>query len=95
MAVHLIVTFRALPQQRDAFIAMLEGVKEGLPKVPGCLGVTAYAHHEDRQSFTLVEHWASSEEHGAHLARLQASGDWERLAALLASPPTSAYCTML
>lgn len=95
MAVNLIINFRVLAEHREAFVALLEGVRQGLPKVPGCLGVTAYANQSDRQAFTLVERWASTDDHAVHLARLQASGDWGRLGVLLEAPPSSGYYAIL
>ena len=83
----LLVTFQALPEQRAAFTALMREVQANLPQAPGCLGVQVHTVRDHPEQFVLLEHWTSAEHHAAHIAQLNASGEWQALAQHLAQPP--------
>ena len=83
----LLVAFQALPERREAFTALMREVQANLPQAPGCLGVQVHTVRDHPDQFVLLEHWTSAEHHAAHIAQLNASGEWQALAQHLAQPP--------
>ena len=88
-----LITFRAKEDQLEAFEVLLKSVKEELPAVEGCNGVSVFRHSEDGTAFTLVEDWSCKACHEAHVDGLVASGAWEQIEALLLEAPNGRYLT--
>jgi len=87
-----LITFAVKPDRIPDFAAMLATVKTDLPNVDGCQSVRIFQHDTDAQDcFTLLETWDDKSLHQAHVARLQESGDWDTIEAMLATPPNGHY----
>ena len=91
MEIKLIITFHARPEKRLAFGALLEQVKQTLPRVKGCKGVRVFNSAADPCVFTLLETWESEEQHRAHIEQVRSSGTWANIATHLAAEPVSGY----
>jgi quinol monooxygenase YgiN len=91
MAVTMIITFTARPENLAAFSDIIHSVKATLPSVPGCTGVRVHQGTDDPSVFTLVETWISEERHREHIAGLVRDGVWDQVASLLARDPESRY----
>jgi quinol monooxygenase YgiN len=91
MSITVIITFIAKPEKLAPFEAILRSVKTNLPGVPGCNGLQIFSKADEPCAFTLVELWSSVEVHKSYIARVVASGDWERMASHLACDPMSSY----
>ena len=87
----VIVSFVTKPDWLGSFWKILQGVKEDLPNVPGCQSVQIYNDVANPCAFTLVETWASAEEHKAHLNRLLLSGSWAQIVSHLAKEPVTGF----
>lgn len=86
----VIITFQAHREHAQEFGALMRQTRQDLPGVPGCRSVRLFAA-TDGHTFTLLEEWESEQAHRAHLKRVVASGDWDRIAAQLACDPMSRY----
>jgi quinol monooxygenase YgiN len=91
MGVNLIVSFKVKPEKLAAFKEVMQGVKTGLPTVPGCRGVKVLNGIDDPLTFTLVETWDSKEVHAKHIQGVVESGQWQQIVAHLAAEPSSTY----
>ncbi|MDP3738980.1 MAG: antibiotic biosynthesis monooxygenase family protein [Hyphomonadaceae bacterium] len=91
MAVTVIVTFTAKPENLVAFTDIMHSVKATLPSVPGCKAVRVHQGTDDPCVFTLVETWVSEDRHREHIAGLQSDGSWSQVAVHLACEPESRY----
>ncbi len=80
MQVHLIITFTAKPDSRDAFAALLASVPGEVLKVHGCKGALVLQSASDLCLFTLLETWESEERHRVHLEHVVSSGPWDHIA---------------
>lgn len=88
---YLFISFEARPEAACDFATLLGQVQAQLPSVPGCRGVRVFAHAEHAQRFSVLEEWDCAASHQAHIGRVIASGEWERIRAHLSADPTSAY----
>jgi quinol monooxygenase YgiN len=88
---YLFISFEARPEAARDFAALLGHVREHLPSIPGCRGVRVFSHAEHAQRFCVLEEWDSAASHQAHISRVVASGEWERIRAYLSVDPTSFY----
>jgi quinol monooxygenase YgiN len=91
MSVHVIVTFCVAADKHEAFGDLMRDVAANLPRVPGCEGLRIFHGTVEKQRFTLVETWATQEQHQAYIEGLVWSGDWARLRTHLAEEPTLRY----
>jgi quinol monooxygenase YgiN len=91
MPVNFIIHFKAQAAKQAAFQAVIETVKTGLPKVPGCLAVSVMQSVEDPCRFTLVETWEDRSRHQAHIETLTADGTWTSIESHLEDQPVSDY----
>ena len=89
MGTHVIITFKSKPEKLAEFVKILDQVKHDLPKVAGCNAVRIF--NDLSEPCTLVEFWASEQEHQKHIEGVVASGGWSHIAAHLAGDPTSSY----
>jgi len=95
-ATQFLITFVLKPDRISDFQTMLATVKTDLPNVDGCQSVRIFQHDADAQNtFTLLETWDTKLLHQAHVARLQESGDWDAIDAMLATPPNGHYMQAL
>lgn len=95
MTIQVLVSFCVRRDKLAAFQQLMRQVNDALPKVAGCEAVRVMHDVSDPTRYTLLESWRSRAEHEAHLAALDASGDWARLREHLDADPTSAYLTQL
>ena len=88
---YLFISFEARPEATRDFAALLDQVRQELPRIPGCRAVRVFAHAEHAQRFSVFEEWDSAASHQAHISHVVASGEWERIRAYLSADPTSFY----
>lgn len=89
--VSVIVQFTVLPASLAVFQNIMETVKAGLPRIPGCQAVTVMQDLENPCRFSLVEVWESQASHAAHVEGLIADGTWAGIASHLEAQPNSGY----
>ena len=67
----LLVTYTALPGQRDAFLQELteSGLPERVRRENGCLKYDYYRSVDDENQILLVERWNSAAAQTVHLAK--------------------------
>lgn len=67
----LLVTYTALPGQRDAFLQELNksGLPERVRQESGCLKYDYYRSVDDENQILLVERWSSAAAQTVHLAK--------------------------
>lgn len=95
MSINVIITFKSKPEKLAAFVKILNGVKNDLPKVEGCKAVQIFNDINEPGVFTLVETWDSEGMHKKHIEGVMASGGWGHIASHLASDPISSYFKVL
>lgn len=91
MSVTFIINFYIKPEAADDFAQIMQNVKVELPHIEGCVGVSIHQNIEDKLNYNLVEIWQSEAAHKAHIANLSASGEWDKIASLLAIEPIGSY----
>lgn len=91
-ATQFLITFVVKPSRTSDFKAMLATLKTGLPKIDGCQAVRIFQQEDAAQNtYTLLETWDNSALHQAHVARLQAAGDWAVIEEMLSEPANGVY----
>lgn len=91
MSTAVIVTFKSKPEKRADFHELLVQAKRVLPSVAGCEVFRVFNDVNDPCTFTLVETWASEQDHKNNIESMVASGFWAHLAEHLACDPISGY----
>ncbi|WP_282605513.1 putative quinol monooxygenase [Pelagibius sp. Alg239-R121] len=89
------ITFRVKEEHVEAFETQLKLVKEELPAVEGCNGVSVFRHSEEGTVFTLVEEWEGKVYHARHVDGLVAAGAWAEIETMLEEAPNGRYMTRL
>lgn len=93
--IKVIITFETKADASSQFSALLEQLKQDLPKVNGCRAVSVFAASDNPCLFTLLEEWDSALMHKMHIEQVISSGAWERIAVYLAKDPVSHYYSEL
>lgn len=91
MAIKVVVQFKALKDQQEAFETIMHSVSANLPGVSGCQGVEVLKDLDDACRFTLVESWENEAIHKAHIDGLIADGTWAMISGHLAEDSVSGY----
>ena len=89
---NFLITFVVKPNRAADFVDLLATLKTDLPKVDGCQSLRIFQQDDATQNtFTLLETWDHKSMHQDHVARLQSSGDWAAIEAMLSAPPNGYY----
>ena len=91
MTVNVIVTFVAKEERIEEFAAIMNQVKNDLPKVEGCSAVAIFRSSTEENKFTVVETWESKELHQTHINKVINDGAWDMITSLLYKEPESDY----
>lgn len=91
----VIITFRAKESELQNFTNLMATVKNDLPTVEGCNGVSILRHKDDASIFTLIEDWSNQEAHSSHIDGLITSGNWAKIEAMLVDAPSTSFATQI
>lgn len=85
MAITVIVSFQAKPDQVDALVEFLGGLQ---PRViaSGCSSITLFRDREHAHRVFEIEQWETVEAQQAFVQQLAAAGAFDNLDALLQAP---------
>lgn len=87
MSIFQIVTLQAADGKADDLRPMLEDGRDFARAADGCEGIEIYRSTDDPNRFTMIERWASVEQHQRHFqTNLVESGVLDRVGAVLACP---------
>lgn len=90
-AIHLIIRFNVAEDSLDDFLAIMKDINGLLAGEEGFINAVVYRNADDPLAFTLVEAWATRHHHEEHFQRIDASGDWAEIVAMLTNYPAMSY----
>lgn len=89
--VTLIIRFEASEEGLAALESILDGVSEAMKAEEGFVSAKVYRNIDTPNVFILEEVWQTKALHLAHFDRINRSGDWAKIKALLVTEPQMGY----
>jgi len=86
-----IISFDVKKKYLTEFAEIMASVKQDLPSVEGCSGVSIYRDADEHNNYTLVEKWKAKGLHEKHIKSLIDNGSWNHISGLLAAEPVGSY----
>lgn len=90
-ATHLIIRFNVAEDRRDDFLGVMTNLNTSMAGEAGFIDAVVYRNDDNPLIFTLVEGWETRAHHEAHFQRINASGDWADVVAMLTNYPSMSY----
>ena len=90
-ATHLIIRFNVAEDRLDDFLGVMTNINDLMAGEAGFIAATVYRNVDDPLTFTLVEAWETRGHHEEHFQRIDASGDWADIVAMLTRYPAMSY----
>lgn len=90
-AIQLIIRFNVAEDSLDDFLGIMTDINSLMAGEEGFIDAVVYRNVDDPLAFTLVEAWATRGHHEEHFQRIDASGDWAEIVAMLTSYPAMSY----
>lgn len=87
----LVIRFEATVEGEFELRRILETVSQAMSNEPGFVRASVYQDVDKSGAFLLTEVWESRALHEAHFHRINESGDWDRIRALLLLEPRLSY----
>ncbi len=92
---HLIIRFNVKSDRLGDFLPIMEGVSSDMASENGFVAARVYRDVDDPLSFTLIEEWASRDDHQEHFKAINGSGDWDNILGMLTRDPDMSYNDIL
>lgn len=92
---HLIIRFNVKADRLNDFLPIMEGVSTDMASETGFIAARVYRNVDDPLSFTLIEEWATREDHQRHFDDINASGAWQGILDMLTTNPDMSYNDVL
>lgn len=88
---HLIIQFDVAEESLEDFLSIMTNINDGMAGEKGFMTARVYRRIDDSLAFTLVEAWETQEDHEEHFRRINESGDWKSILAMLTKDPEMSY----
>jgi len=93
VSVTVLATLKLKPGMAEAVLGGLKGLLPDTRAYQGCQSIKIVQDLDNPDTVALVEEWENRSDHEAYLAWRAEQGELDKMAEVLAEPPTFQYCS--